>query len=245
MSILTPAQLARVRRVCRRAVMLLKHTFQRSQKQKLGLTLSLSRCCLVWTGKADLYPARFVRRSVPSLTTKGRPIVIPTEIAGMSPDQIRAMELARSNVGVQQPFIDEAMRRGQQGIESLRSGFGNQELAQQQGLEAVREGSRFALDQRDRALMDSLGGVREGRGQALSAERGLRTGLSESEDLLRGTTGELDIGAATAKYQNPYEDQVVQQMIQDATKGLAKQDMAQYARDISSGGESAFGSERV
>jgi hypothetical protein len=35
---------------------------------------------------------------------------------------------------------------------------------------------------------------------------------------------------------------VVQQSIRDASEGLAKQDMAQYARDISSGGESAFGS---
>ena len=241
MSILTPAQLARVRGFSQGGDATQAYVPEVT-KTETRLDPITQQMLFGLDGQGGFIPGAFRAAERTFFDDQGRPIVIPTEIAGMSPDQIRAMELARSNVGVQQPFIDEAMRRGQQGIESLRSGFGNQELAQQQGLEAVREGSRFALDQRDRALMDSLGGVREGRGQALSAERGLRTGLSESEDLLRGTTGELDIGAATAKYQNPYEDQVVQQMIQDATKGLAKQDMAQYARDISSGGESAFGS---
>jgi Sec-independent protein translocase protein TatA len=94
----------------------------------------------------------------------------------------------------------------------------------------VRDTQRFGMD------------LARARGVGLSEAQRLRSGLAESKDLLRGTTGELDIAAETAKYQDPYEDQVVQQMIQDATEGLAKQDMAQYARDISSGGESAFGS---
>jgi hypothetical protein len=77
----------------------------------------------------------------------------------------------------------------------------------------------------------------------MSEAQRYRSGLGESQDLLRGTADkEFDVGAATSKYQDPYEDQVVQQMIQDATEGLAQQDTAQLARDIQTGGQSAFGS---
>ncbi len=247
-------------------------------------------------GEGGFIPGAFQAAERTFFDAQGRPIVVPKEVAGFSPDQIRAMNLARSNVGVQQPFIEEAMRRGQQGIGSIQRGLEDQALASQRALDVTREGSRFALDQRDLALMDAMRGTQQGRGRAIAAEerlRGdisdlsrkgvrdtqrfgmdlararqqgrktydefgrditdtvgmsmteaqrLRSGLGESEKLLRGTTGDVDIGSQTSKYFDPYEDQVVQQMVKDATEGLAKQDMAQYARDISSGGESAFGS---
>ena len=277
MSILTPGQLARVRRF--------QEGGSTSQPFVAGVTKTEQRLDPITQqllfgldGQGGFIPGAFRAAERTFFDEEGRPIVIPQEIAGFSPDQIRAMELARSNVGIQRPFIDEAMRRGQQGIGSIQRGLEDQALSSQRALEAQRQGASFALDQRDRALMDALGGTQQGRGRALAAEerlrgdlgdisrrgvrdtqrfgmdlaraRGvglseaqrLRSGLAESKDLLRGTTGELDIAAETAKYQDPYEDQVVQQMIQDATEGLAKQDMAQYARDISSGGESAFGS---
>ena len=46
----------------------------------------------------------------------------------------------------------------------------------------------------------------------------------------------------TQDFYDPYEDRVVQQTIQDAMKGAAQADIAQRARDIQTGGESAFGS---
>jgi len=248
-------------------------------------------------GEGGFIPGAFRAAERTFFDEEGRPIVIPQEIAGFSPDQIRAMEMTRANVGVQQPFIDEAMRRGQQGIGSIQQGLTDQAVASQQALQAQQEGSRFALDQRDRGLMDSLRGTQEGRGRAIASEERLRgdindlsrrgvrdtqrfgmdlararqqgrtsydefgrdvtdtlgmgmseaqkyrSGLGESQDLLRGTADkEFDVGAATSKYQDPYEDQVVQQMIQDATEGLAQQDTAQLARDIQTGGQSAFGS---
>jgi hypothetical protein len=261
------------------------------------------------------------------------------------------------------------MSRGQLGIDALQSGIGGQSLASQQALRQIQEGSRFALDQRDRAMMDAIGGTQQGRARALEAEARLRgdlgdiTGMAQrstgqyidqlgqqaaqgrratedfgmdlakvrqqgqrsydefgrditdavgmgmisKEDLSRGlSTGEelasaatalqrgrldlaetgmaggisrldrdltrqlgaesaatggfggqigeartqlkntvedgFNIGDKTSEYFDPYEDKVVQQSIRDASEGLAKQDMAQYARDISSGGESAFGS---
>ena len=47
---------------------------------------------------------------------------------------------------------------------------------------------------------------------------------------------------STAAYNNPFENQVVQQTIDDVFKQGEKADIAQRARDISTGGESAFGS---
>ena len=277
MSILTPGQLARVRRF--------QEGGSTSQPFVAGVTKTEQRLDPITQqllfgldGEGGFIPGAFRAAERTFFDEQGRPIVIPQEIAGLSPDQIRAMELARANVGIQKPFIEEAQRRGQQGITALQRGLEDQAIASQRALEAQRSGARFALDQRDRALMESLRGTQEGRGRAIAAEerlrgdlgdlsrkgvrdtqrfgmdlaraRGLglseaqrlRRGLAESKDLLRGTTGELDIAAETAKYQDPYEDQVVQQMIQDATEGLARQDISAIAGDIQRGGESAFGS---
>ena len=277
MSILTPGQLARVRRF--------QEGGSTSQPFVAGVTKTEQRLDPITQqllfgldGEGGFIPGAFRAAERTFFDEEGRPIVIPQEIAGLSPDQIRAMELARANVGIQQPFIEEAQRRGQQGITALQRGLEDQAISSQRALEAQRSGARFALDQRDRALMESLRGTQEGRGRSIAAEerlrgdlgdlsrrgvrdtqrfgmdlaraRGLglseaqrlRSGLAESQDLLRGTTGELDIAAETAKYQDPYEDQVVQQMIQDATEGLARQDISAIAGDIQRGGESAFGS---
>ena len=43
-------------------------------------------------------------------------------------------------------------------------------------------------------------------------------------------------------FYDPFEEQVVQQTIQDVLKAGAQKDIAQRAADIRSGGESAFGS---
>jgi len=59
--------------------------------------------------------------------------------------------------------------------------------------------------------------------------------------LLREATGAYD-PSMTEQFYNPYEDRVVQQTIDDVFEAGEKQDMAQRARDIQTGGESAFGS---
>ena len=306
MSILTPGQLRRVRRFEEGGAADNDEEYQpptyeqpyvgEIRKTEQRMDPITQQLLFGLDGQGGFIPGAFRAAERTFFDEEGRPIVIPQEIAGFSPDQIRAMEMARANIGIQQPFIDEAMRRGELGIGSIQKGLSDQALSSQRALRAIREGSRFALDQRDRALLDSLRGIEEGRGRSIAAEerfRGdlgdlsrqgirdtqrfgmdlagatqqgrraydefgrditdtvgmsmqeaarLRGGLAESEDLLRGTTGDFDIGAATARYQDPFEDQVVQQMIEDATEGLAQQDAAQRARDIQTGGESAFGS---
>ena len=265
-------------------------------------------------GEGGFIPGAFRAAERVFFDDQGRPLVIPQEIAGLTPDQIRAAQLARQAIGVQQPFIQEAAREARAGIRALESGLTDQAIAQARALQEIQSGARFALDQRDRGLLDALTGVEQARGRALTAEERLRgdladlagfqtgavgrfaqqlgeqerlgrraadqfgmdlararqqgrrvfdefgrditdavgigaigaeelsQGLRESERLLRGTTGELDIGDATSKYFDPFEERVVQQSIEDALKGLAQSDIAQRARDIQTGGESAFGS---
>jgi hypothetical protein len=369
MSILTPGQLQRIRKF-EEGGAAGDQPYVASVTRQDQFMDPLTQQLLYGTdGQDGFIPGAFRAAERTFFDSEGRPIVIPQEIAGLSPDQIEAQQLARGAVGVQQPFIQEAMSRGQQGIDALRSGIGGQSLASQQALRQIQEGSRFALDQRDRAMMDAIGGTQQGRARALEAEARLRgdlgdiTGMAQrstgqyidqlgqqaaqgrratedfgmdlakvrqqgqrsydefgrditdavgmgmisKEDLSRGlSTGEelasaatalqrgrldlaetgmkggisqldrdltrqlgaesaatggfggqigeartqlkntvedgFNIGDKTSEYFDPYEDKVVQQSIRDASEGLAKQDMAQYARDISSGGESAFGS---
>ena len=285
MSILTPAQLARVRRFQEGGATeevateeVVNPYVSRVDKVETRMDPITQQLLFGLDGQGGFIPGAFRAAERTFFDEEGRPIVIPQEIAGFSPDQIRAMELARQNVGVQQPFIDEAMRRGQLGIGALQTGLEDQNIASQRALDEIRQGSQFALDQRDRGLMDALGGTQEGRGRAIAAEERLRgdlsdlskkgvrdtqrfgmdlarardvgvaeaqrrrQGLSEAQQLMRGTTDDFDLAAATQDLQDPFENQVVQQMIEDATAGLAKQDMAQFARDVATGGESAFGS---
>ena len=65
--------------------------------------------------------------------------------------------------------------------------------------------------------------------------------VEESADLIRGTTRQFD-PSMTKQFFNPFEDQVVQQTIKDVVEAGEKRDIAQTARDIQTGGLSAFGS---
>src|SRR5210317_395432 len=129
---------------------------------------------------------------------------------------------------------------GQQGLsrdlarsEQLASAAGASQRAR---LGLAESGLKGGISQLDRDLTRQLG--------AESAATGEFGGqLGEARTQLKNTVEDgFNIGDKTSEYFDPYEDRVVQQSIRDASEGLAKQDMAQYARDISSGGESAFGS---
>ena len=58
---------------------------------------------------------------------QGRPVVVPEQVAGLSPDQIDAINRARESVGVQEPFIQEAGERFRGGLENLFGGLGEAE----------------------------------------------------------------------------------------------------------------------
>jgi len=80
------------------------------------------------------------------------------------------------------------------------------------------------------------------------AEQAYTTGLEnitgvlpEAEQILRGTVRDFD-PSMTSRFYNPFEQQVIDQAIADATKGFGLQEADVRGRDIRNVGESAFGS---
>ena len=107
-------------------------------------------------GQGGFIPGAFRAAERTFFDSEGRPIVVPQEIAGLSPDQLRAAQLARGQLGVQRPFIDEAVMLGRQGLGSLERGLADQAIFDREALQEMRRGADFALDQRDLGLMDAL-----------------------------------------------------------------------------------------
>lgn len=153
---------------------------------------------------------------------EGRPIVIGQQIAGLSPDQLIAQNLARSQVGSLNPYLQTAEGAFRRGLGSLRRGQAQQSALTGLGVSELQRAADEEERQRTLGLERSLGGV------------------DEATELLRGTTGAFD-PSDVSRFYDPYEDQVVQQVIQDATERLTKQDIAARDRDIAQGGLSAFG----
>ena len=116
---------------------------------------------------------------------QGQPVVIEEKVAGLTPDQIRAQELARSGVGIQDRFLGDAETAYRTGVSSLGLG----------------------LDRARGLGLAGLGVTRAGLGSLLS-------GIGESEGLIRGTLGAYD-PRLTGQFYNPFEQQVVQQTISD------------------------------
>jgi hypothetical protein len=58
---------------------------------------------------------------------QGRPVVIPEKVAGLSPEQLRALQLSREAVGMQAPYLEEAKTAYGTGLESLFGGLGEAE----------------------------------------------------------------------------------------------------------------------
>ena len=190
---------------------------------------------------------------------EGRPIIVPEQVAGLTEDQLAAAQQARNLVGIQDRFIGDAESAYKAGIDQLGAG---QEAARgfgMRGLDAVQRGVGEEERLRQSGLEGLLGSLSEGRrltrgatgdlmsrlGETEDIRRGSALGfgqrLGESEELLRGTTGAYDQDL-TQQFMDPYEDAVVQQTVEDAVKQANLADISQTARDIRSGGESAFGS---
>ena len=143
---------------------------------------------------------------------EGTARVVARQGAEFTPDQLQAMQMARAQAGIQQPFLSDAEAAYRQSVGELGTGL---------------EGARTRGEQALAAIQQGIGG--------------LGTSLGESEALLRQTTGAYDPTMAQQFY-DPYEDRVVQQTIEDVMEAGDIQDMTQRARDIQTGGESAFGS---
>jgi len=199
-------------------------------------------------GQGGFIPGAMQAAETTFFNPDGTPRVVEEQRAGFTGDQTAGMDLARRNVGIQDRFLSGAEGAFQQGVSDIGQGIERGRGFQQQGLQALQSGIG--------GLQGELGGV-EGIARGAAGNFGTQLGgiagrgigatdrfgrrIGESEGLLRGTTGAYDQGL-TSQFYNPYEDRVVQQTIDDVFEAGEKQDMAARARDIQTGGESAFGS---
>ena len=110
---------------------------------------------------------------------QGRPLVIPQEIAGFSPDQLAAMQLAREQVGAQQPFLRRAEEQFRSGLGAIQRGAGQQLRSQQQALGQLQRGAREEQMQRQRGLQEGLQGIQQQRQLAQQAVGDLRGDIGE------------------------------------------------------------------
>jgi len=217
-------------------------------RSETGLDATTKQMLFGLDGKGGFIPGAMQAAESTFFNADGTPRIVEEQRAGFTGDQTAGMDMARANVGSQDPFLQGAQGAFQQGVSDVGQGIERGRGYQQQGLGAIQSGIG--------GLRGELGGVEgiargaagnfgtqlggiAGRGIGATDEFGRR--LGESENLMRGTTGAYDQGL-TSQFYNPYEDRVVQQTIDDVLEAGDKQDMAARARNIQTGGESAFGS---
>ena len=217
-------------------------------RDETGLDALTKQMLFGLDGQGGFIPGAMQAAETTFFNPDGTPRIVEEQRAGFTGDQIAGMDLARRNVGIQNPFLRGAEGAYRQGVSDIGQGIERGRGFQQQGLQALQSGigglrgelggvegvARGAAGN----FATQLGGI-AGRGLGATDRFGRR--LIESENLMRGTTGAYDQGL-TSQFYNPYEDRVVQQTIDDVLEAGEKQDMAQRARDIATGGESAFGS---
>src|SRR6056300_129172 len=150
--------------------------------------------------------------------------------AGLTAQEQRARQLAQQGIGSYQPFLDRQRGLIEQGISDL----GTQRGLLEESLGGYRSAYRMQqpyFGQAEQQLGSGLGGLFGSLGFGGPSARQL---LGQS---LQGYDPRL-----AGQFYNPFEQQVVNQTIQDVLKAGEMQDIQQRAADIARGGESAFGS---
>ena len=114
---------------------------------------------------------------------------------------------------------------------------------------AAMQGAYGGIGSYQPYLDTNLAGIQEGIGMSRRAGElaqpyfaGEQNYLGAATDVARQAAGMQFDPNLTEQFYNPFEDRVVQQTIDDVFKQGDIQDVAQRARDIQTGGESAFGS---
>jgi len=191
-------------------------------------------------GRGGFIPGAFKAAEKTFFTPEGEARVIPEQIAGFSPEQQAAFELA-AQTGTQRPFIEQAMGAYGKGLGALTAGLGEAERSQLGAVTDVARGVGAEQALRGAGLAGLLGSLGEAGQIARGATGMFGMGLQDPEALLRGTLGGYD-PRMTQMFYDPFEQQVVQQTIRDVMERGEQADIAARASDIARGGESAFGS---
>ena len=131
---------------------------------------------------------------------------------------------------------------GQPTIMRQTAGLSPLEIAAMQGAYGGIGSYQPYLDANLAGLQEGIGMSRRAGELAQPYFAGQQDYLGAATDVARQAAGMQFDPNLTKQFYDPFEDRVVQQTIDDAFKQSDIQDVAQRARDIQSGGESAFGS---
>ena len=96
-------------------------------QQQTGLDPLTKQLLFGLDGQGGFIPGAMQAAERTFFDEEGRPVVVPQEIAGFTPDQLRAQQLARDLVGVQSPYLQRSEDAYRTGISQLQSGLGEQD----------------------------------------------------------------------------------------------------------------------
>ena len=171
-------------------------------------------------------------------------------IADFSPAEREAMRMTAQGMGSYLPYYQsaEAMTRG--GLDTATGAYGDTRNLIGEAVSAGEQSTGEAMGLLRRAPGVAASATRRGLGQIGQAGRELRGArnvlggtmgrLGEAAGVGYGATGQFDPRGIESFY-NPFEQQVVDQTMEDVRKGLAQSDIARRAGEIGSG---AFGGSR-
>ena len=121
----------------------------------------------------------------------GTPRVTPQQVAEFTPDQRRAFELAREQVGIQDRFLGDAEAAYREGIARSDEGLERQRALGEAALGTMQRGVAEEQALRDRGLEGLLSSIGEGRDLAAGATKDLYGRLGETEDIQRGAVDQF------------------------------------------------------
>ena len=160
-----------------------------------------------------------------------QPIPVPVQkFAGLDPYEMRAREMA-GGLGGFAPYLQQGAQMAQQGFGSMQQGreaLGGAQGMYGQGAGMVGRGA------------DVLGQAQGMYGQGTGLV-GQGTGMYGQAAGMTGQAAQMYRPGAAQQFYNPYEQDVVQQTMQDLERSNLQQGQADRARAVSSG---AFGGSR-
>ena len=130
----------------------------------------------------------------------------------------------------------QGFRNAAEGIGSYQPFFRRGEQLAEQGVSDVRRASDIGTQYMQQAGQEGAGAVREAAGML----RGLPSQFQTAQGLAQGATGQYNPNSAQSFY-NPFENQVVDQTLQDINRQYGQASVQDRANQVASG---AFGGSR-
>ena len=183
-------------------------------------------------GQGGFLPGAFRAAERTFFDEQGRPIVIPQEIAGFSPDQIAAQQLAREQIGIQQPFLQRAAEEYQRGLGSMDEAQRQQLFQQRRALGDITGAAGEETMLRRAGLRDALQGIGQGRREAIQAERGLGRDLRGVEQIGRQAASEFGRDLSGIEHQQAATQARFGQEL-SRSLGTGQRAAGEFGRDLS------------